>query len=113
MESNHAVTALAALAQPSRLAAFRHLVAAGPEGDYPGEMSARLDIPPNTLSFHLKALHHAGLVEATREGRAIRYVADFAAMNALLAYLTENCCEGDASLCAPQPAACPPRKHVA
>ena len=101
MESETAVRALAALAQSSRLALFRSLVQAGPMGDFPGELSQRLDIPTNTLSFHLKTLAQAGLVDARREGRAVRYVARFDAMNELVAFLGENCCGGDAGLCVP------------
>ncbi len=106
MEPEAAVRALAALAQPSRLALFRRLVEAGPGGDFPGELSIRLGIPANTLSFHLKTLAQAGLIDALREGRAIRYVARFDTMDALVAFLGENCCGGDASLCAPAARGC-------
>ena len=101
MESNDAVAALAALAQRSRLALFRLLVERGPEGEYPGALAETLALAPATLSFHLKSLAHAGLVEAEPAGRNIRYRANFAAMQDLLAYLTRNCCGGDAARCAP------------
>ena len=101
METRDAVGALAALAQDTRLAGFRALVAAGPEGLAAGALAEKLDVPPATLSFHLATLAEAGLVTATRNGRSIVYAADFAAMNALLAFLTENCCGGNAAACAP------------
>jgi DNA-binding transcriptional ArsR family regulator len=94
MESTVAVTALAALAQSSRLALYRLLVQAGPEGISPGALSERLDIPAPTLSFHLKALSHAGLIDDRREGRNIFYTANYAHMNALVEFLTDNCCGG-------------------
>lgn len=94
MELEAAVQALAALAQSSRLEVFRLLVQAGPAGRAAGDIAHALDIPPATLSFHLKALAHAGLVESRQAGRHVIYQARFQAMNALLAYLTENCCGG-------------------
>ncbi|MFN7726637.1 MAG: ArsR/SmtB family transcription factor [Rubrivivax sp.] len=94
MEDNDVVKALAALAQPHRLRAFRALVVAGPEGLNPGVLAEQLDIPGNTLSFHLKELAHAGLVTQTRDGRNLIYRAAFDRMNALLAFLTANCCAG-------------------
>lgn len=97
--------ALAALAQPLRLQVFRALVVAGPQGLTPGAMSEGTGVPPNTLSFHLKELAHAGLVSQQRDGRYLIYRADFEQMNGLLAYLTENCCRGAA--CAVDKA-CPP-----
>jgi ArsR family transcriptional regulator len=96
MKTPNAVRALAALAQESRLAAFRLLVRRGPEGLYPAELAARLKVAPPTLSFHLKELAIAGLVRAQPEGRRIRYCADFKAVNDLLGFLSENCCEGQA-----------------
>lgn len=99
MEKTAAVAALAALAQDSRLDVFRLLVQAGPEGLAPGQMTDRLGLPPATLSFHLTQLRHAGLVTFRREGRSLIYVAEYAAMNSLLAYLTENCCNGDPATC--------------
>jgi ArsR family transcriptional regulator len=86
-----AVQSLAALAQGSRLEVYRRLVEAGPEGVAAGELAGHVGIPANTLSFHLKTLSHAGLVEARQAGRFVYYSANFAAMNALLAFLGENC----------------------
>ena len=93
---------LAALAQPVRLQVFRALVVAGPGGMTPGTMAEGLAIPANTLSFHLKELAHAGLVSQERSSRNIIYRAAYERMNALLGYLTENCCRGVA--CAPEAA---------
>ena len=95
MESNSIVKALAALAQPSRLEAFRALVVAGEAGLTPGVLSAALQVAPNTLSFHLKELVHADLVSQERNGRNLIYRAQFDRMNAVLAYLTQNCCQGE------------------
>jgi ArsR family transcriptional regulator, arsenate/arsenite/antimonite-responsive transcriptional repressor len=94
MKMNIAVSRLAALTQESRLAVFRLLVQKGSEGLAAGEISSQLRISPTILSFHLKALSHAGLLKARQEGRFIYYAPDFEAMNALLIYLTENCCAG-------------------
>jgi ArsR family transcriptional regulator, arsenate/arsenite/antimonite-responsive transcriptional repressor len=94
MKTTMAVRSLAALAQESRLLVFRLLVQKGPKGMHPSDISARLKLSPATLSFHLKELAHAGLIRAQPEGRHIRYSADFKSMNALLDYLTENCCQG-------------------
>jgi ArsR family transcriptional regulator, arsenate/arsenite/antimonite-responsive transcriptional repressor len=96
MEDKDVIKALAALAQPHRLQAFRALVVAGPEGLTPGLLTEQLDIPANTLSFHLKELTAAGLITQTRDGRHLIYRAAFEQMNALLAYLTANCCQGAA-----------------
>ncbi len=96
MEVATVVKALAALAQPLRLQVFRALVVAGPRGMTPGAMSEGTGVPPNTLSFHLKELAHAGLVTQQRDGRFLIYRAEFERMNGLLAYLTENCCQGAA-----------------
>lgn len=101
MDTDAAVTSLAALAQPHRLAIFRRLVELGPGGALAGELAEHLAIPANTLSFHLKTLQQAGLIAPEPRGRNIRYRADFAAMRGLVGFLTENCCGGDASLCAP------------
>lgn len=101
MKSTEAVSALSALAQETRLGAYRLLVQHGAAGLAAGEIATRLDIPPATLSFHLKELANAGLVTARQEGRFIFYAADFAAMNRLLAYLTENCCGSNAEACLP------------
>ena len=95
MNSKIAVNRLAALAQESRLAAFRALVQKGPEGLCVGDLQAKLKIPMTTLSFHLKELTQAGLIRSRQEGRFIYYAPDFKAMNGLLAYLTENCCAGN------------------
>ena len=94
MDEDVAVKALAALAQSSRLKVFRAIVGAGPEGVQPGQLSAALDIPANTLSFHLKELHHATLVSVQREGRFLRYRADLGAMQSLMDFLTAHCCQG-------------------
>lgn len=99
MESSNAVRRLAALAQETRLAAFRALVQAGPGGITAGDLAAVLEIAPPTLSFHLAALSNAGLVTATRDGRSIIYAAAFGAMNELIGFLTENCC-GRPAACA-------------
>ncbi|MBM3529201.1 MAG: winged helix-turn-helix transcriptional regulator [Alphaproteobacteria bacterium] len=101
MEKINAVAALAALAQDNRLDAFRLLVQAGPGGLPAGEVAARLGLPPNTLSFHFDRLRQAGLVTVRRNGRSMIYAARFETMNALLAYLTANCCGGQPELCAP------------
>ena len=103
MQETDVVRALAALAQEVRLRVFRALVVAGPAGLTPGDLAAQLEVAPNTLSFHLKELSHAGLISQERQGRNQIYRAAFDTMNALLAYLTENCCEGQC--CAPADAA--------
>ncbi|HYS12396.1 MAG TPA: metalloregulator ArsR/SmtB family transcription factor [Burkholderiaceae bacterium] len=105
MKSTQVVTALAALAQTTRLAVFRLLVQQGPSGLAAGEIAEKLSIAPATLSFHLKELSHAGLVSTRQDGRFIFYAADFAAMNDLLGFLTENCCAADCASCAPVPSA--------
>jgi ArsR family transcriptional regulator len=97
------VKALAALAQAQRLRAFRALVVAGPEGLTPGTMAEQLGAAPSALSFHLKELTHAGLVTCEPRGRNLIYRAHFDQMNALLAYLTEHCCEGQACAIGPAP----------
>ena len=109
MKSDTAVTALGALAQESRLAVFRLLVQAGPEGLAPGAIAERLAIPAPTLSFHLKALSHAGLIEDRRDGRHIFYSARYAQMTALVEFLTENCCGGRGC----EPSAAPVRRRKA
>src|SRR3954449_502742 len=96
MEEQDVVRSLAALAQPVRLQVFRALVVRGASGLTPGAMAEGLGIPPNTLSFHLKELTHAGLVTQERASRNIIYRAAFDRMDALLGYLTENCCQGAA-----------------
>ena len=94
METNDAVKALSALAQGSRLAIFRLLVQAGPEGLAAGVIGQKLDLPPATLSFHLAGLARARIAKSRQDGRFVIYTADFAHMNALVGFLTENCCGG-------------------
>ncbi len=94
MDSNLVVRALGALAHESRLAIFRALVVAGPNGMPAGEIAQQLDLAPSRLSFHLKDLSHADLVNSRHEGRFIFYSANFDAMNGLLGFLTQNCCAG-------------------
>jgi ArsR family transcriptional regulator, arsenate/arsenite/antimonite-responsive transcriptional repressor len=105
MEKATAVTALAALAQDNRLDVFRLLVRAGPDGLSAGQVAAALGLAPNTLTFHFDRLRHAGLVTVRRAGRSMIYAARYDSMRALLAYLTENCCQGtepcDPNACAP------------
>jgi ArsR family transcriptional regulator, arsenate/arsenite/antimonite-responsive transcriptional repressor len=101
MELTTAVTALAALGEPTRLSIFRLLVEAGPTGLVVGQIAERLTVAPATLSFHLKTLAQADLVRATKERQFLRYVANFESMNALLGFLTDNCCGGNPQLCAP------------
>jgi len=110
MENTDAVTALAALAQDHRLAVFRLLVQAGPEGMPAGAVADVLDLAPNTLTFHFDRLRTAGLVTSRRDGRSIIYAAEFDKMNALLGFLTENCCGGVS--CAPTVACKPARKRA-
>ena len=100
MDSTTVLKALAALAQDTRLALFRLLVEQGPAGLTPGRIAEALDVPPATLSFHLKELTHAGLISARQESRFIHYSANFDAMNGLVGYLTENCCRASGS-CVP------------
>lgn len=95
MKSKEAVRALAALAQDTRLAIYRLLIARGPQGMTAGNIAAALDILPATLSFHLKALSAAGLLAARSESRFIFYAARFDRMNELLGFLTANCCGGN------------------
>jgi ArsR family transcriptional regulator len=92
MESKDVVSALGALAQESRLALFRLLVRRGPEGFTPGQLAEKLSLPGPTLSFHLKELQRAQLIESRRDGRCLYYSPNFPKMNALLGFLTENCC---------------------
>jgi DNA-binding transcriptional ArsR family regulator len=111
MEKQGVISALAALAQDSRLDAFRLLVQAGPEGMAAGEVAAALGVPANTLSFHFDRLRNAGLVSVERRSRSLIYSARYDTMNALLGYLTENCCAGNPATCAPQ--SCEPRTKSA
>ncbi len=101
MESKLAVVALSALGHESRLAIFRLLVKAGPEGLAAGEIARRLDSLPNTLSANLNVLSHAGLIASRREGRSIVYTADYTAMSGLLGFLMADCCNGAPEICAP------------
>ena len=94
VKTKSAVTALAALAQETRLSIFRMLVEAGPEGRCAGDIGARLGVAPATLSFHLAQLANAGLVQARQHSRFIFYSADFEVMNGIVGFLTENCCGG-------------------
>lgn len=99
MKSNVAVAALSALAQENRLAIFRALVQAGPEGLCPSELADKLGVVGPTLSFHLAQLRHAGLISFERHGRSLVYAANFPLMSSLIGFLTENCCGGDAAAC--------------
>jgi DNA-binding transcriptional ArsR family regulator len=108
MNTQVALASLGALSHESRLAAFRRLVQAGHDGLSVGELREYLSLPPATLSAHLNVLRAAALVEDQREGRVIRVRANYRQMNALLAYLTENCCAGTAD-CGPA-VSCTPRK---
>lgn len=104
MQEQQVVPALAALAHDHRLAVYRMLVQAGPDGLSAGVIAERLGIPNSSLTFHIQQLHHAGLVLQRRVSRQLFYSADYASMNSLMGFLTENCCGGGAS-CAP---ACDP-----
>jgi DNA-binding transcriptional ArsR family regulator len=112
MESKDAVEALGALAQATRLAIFRHLVEAGPEGETVGRIGEALGVAPATLSFHLKELSRARLVISRQESRFIWYAADYAAMNGLIDYLTENCCRGQPRACCPPKTASTKRRKA-
>lgn len=100
MKPAQVVKALSALAQSTRLAIYRLLVQRGPDGMAAGQVSEKLKVSPATLSFHFKTLSHAGLIESRQDGRFIYYAANFAVMNDMLAYLTENCCGGNQTACA-------------
>jgi ArsR family transcriptional regulator len=110
MKKSSALSALAGLAQESRLDVFRQLVEQGPEGLAAGEIAEKLGLPNATLSFHLKELSHAGLVVPRQEGRFIYYSANFTTMNALVGYLTENCCRGATCDIACAPKSLPKRR---
>src|SRR5271163_3361767 len=109
MKKPDVLTALAALAQENRLDVFRLLVQAGPDGMAAGQVAQKLDLAPNTLTFHFDRLRDAGLVTVRRDGRSMIYAARFEVMNGLLAFLTENCCQGAAEACAPV-AVCKPAR---
>lgn len=117
MKKRSAVAALAALAQDSRLDVFRLLVKAGPSGLAAGGVADALDLAPNTLTFHFDRLREADLVTVRRDGRSMIYAARFDTMNALLGYLTEQCCQGNAAQCGPAecktPAPVPQKEAVA
>jgi ArsR family transcriptional regulator len=109
MERSQAIAALAALAQEHRLETYRLLVQAGPDGISAGEVAATIGLPPNTLTFHFDRLRQAGLITVRREGRSMIYAARYDTMNALLGYLTENCCQGARDACAPAAVRTPAR----
>jgi DNA-binding transcriptional ArsR family regulator len=113
MNTKQAVTALDAIAHDHRLAIYRMLVQKGPQGLPAGAIAERLQVPPSSLTFHLQHMLHAGLVTQRRLSRQIIYAADFAAMNGLVSYLTENCCGRDSNACAPacNPAVAPARSR--
>lgn len=101
MESKVAVNMLSALGHEGRLAIFRMLVKAGPEGIAAGEIARALDVLPNSLSANLNVLSHAGLIGSRRKGRSIIYAADYGAMSGMLGFLMEDCCNGAPEICAP------------
>src|SRR5215218_7080774 len=101
MEIKDAVTALAALAQDARLGVFSLIVQAGPDGLPAGRVAEALSLAPNTLTFHFDRLRQAGLVTVRRDGRSMIYAARFETMNALVGYLTDNCCNGAPEKCLP------------
>jgi DNA-binding transcriptional ArsR family regulator len=115
MKSKDAIESLAALAQESRLAIFRMLVKRGPEGYTPTQLGEKLSVAAPTLSFHLKELQHAGLLDVRRDGRFLFYRANFSHMNQLIGFLTENCCvladQGCGPECAPASADVPDIKR--
>ena len=96
METKDAVEALGAMAQETRLTALRLLVQAGPDGLPAGEIARRLEVPAPTLSFHLRALLHAGLVSASRDGRSLYYAADYARLKTIVDFLSQSCCQAPA-----------------
>jgi ArsR family transcriptional regulator, arsenate/arsenite/antimonite-responsive transcriptional repressor len=102
MEDKDVIKALAALAQPNRLQIFRSLVVKGSQGLTPALLAEELGMPANTLSFHLKELMHADLISQERSGRNLIYRAQFDRMNAVLSFLTQNCCQGDACEVTPE-----------
>lgn len=108
MKADEVVRSLGALAQPVRLQVFRCLVVAGPEGMTPGALVDAIGVPATSLSFHLKELTHSGLVSQERQGRNLIYRAAFDQMNALLGYLTQNCCQGEACITTDGAMACSP-----
>jgi DNA-binding transcriptional ArsR family regulator len=117
MNSTRAVEAFGAIAHECRLALFRLLVKRGPDGLPAGVLAQRLGVAPSSLTFHLQSLHRAGLLVRRRAGRQLIYSADFAAMSALVGFLTDHCCvesgRGGADCCAPQQAVAPPHRRRA
>lgn len=101
MKTDQAISALSALAHEGRLAAFRLLIKAGPEGMAAGDLATRLKMPPSSLSTNLMLLSHAGLVSSRRDGRSIIYRVDYGAMRDLLGFLIEDCCNGSSEICTP------------
>ncbi|MEO2038157.1 MAG: metalloregulator ArsR/SmtB family transcription factor [Martelella sp.] len=101
MDENQTIAALAALAQPTRLQTFRLLVESEPDGIAAGELARRLDVPQNTMSAHLSTLARAGIITNERQGRSIIYRADLERFRAVMLYLLQDCCGGNADLCAP------------
>ncbi len=101
MEVNIAAETFAALAQPSRLTVLKELVQAGPAGLRAGVIAERLSVPAPTMSFHLKELSRAGLVQSHREGRSVIYAADYGGLRELIDFLLADCCQGDRRLCGP------------
>ena len=117
MKSPEAITALGALAHEYRLAIYRLLVERGPEGLPAGVIAERVGLQPSSLTFHLQALHRAGLISQTRASRQLIYSADYTVMNGLVSYLTDNCCGSSAascsSACIPMPATKPSKRKRA
>lgn len=113
METSLAIEALAALAQETRLKVYRLLVEAGPQGLAAGRIGEELGLPPATLSFHLAHLARAGLARSRQEGRFVIYAADFHNMNALVGYLTENCCARQSCAPAVKPSSTKGKNHEA
>jgi DNA-binding transcriptional ArsR family regulator len=106
MEESNAIGALAALSQQTRLAVFRALVRAGPDGMAAGALAERTQVPASTLSAHLRVLEHAGLVTSRRLSRHIFYAARYETARALIAFLMEDCCAGHPAICGPMAATC-------
>jgi DNA-binding transcriptional ArsR family regulator len=110
MEEKIVISSLAALAHPIRLQVFRALVVVGSDGLTPGSVATALELAPATLSFHLKELLHAGLVDQERDGRNLIYRANYTNMNEVLTYLTANCCQGQTDCLATEAACCDPAR---
>lgn len=113
MKKQSALELLAALAQENRLDVFRLLIEAGPEGMPAGHVATALRLPPSALSFHLDRLREAGLISVRRDGRSLIYAARFEAMNELVGYLTDQCCQGRPELCKPKVRSATARKREA